>query len=166
MVDVMSVLQMIPHLTALELALRGWFIPALGACSGLCATCACATGNCLSAGGAAAGTAPAAAAGAGGAAGDDGKSDPRKVFPLPGGGWFGTDGRVHYGGEASASVSLNTPIGSTPIASGKVSAGFDAGAAPGSDPHGNIVDLNWNASASGNVGPLHGSVSSSGNVGV
>jgi hypothetical protein len=167
MLGVALFVHVIHHLNAVVQELGGWFIPAFGACSGLCATCACATGHCLSAGGAAAGAAP-AAAGAGGAASDDGggKSKPRKVLPLPLGGWLGSDGRVHYGADASAGVSVSTPDGTIPIASGKVSAGADFGAAPGSDPHGNIVDLNWNVDMSGNVGPLQGSYSKSGNVGV
>lgn len=87
-------------------------------------------------------------AGSGAAAG--GGSGPRKVLPLPGGGWLGTDGRVHYGGSG----------GVGPV---NVSVSADGGAAPGSDPRGPIVDINWKVS--GKVGPISAG-STSGNVSV
>ena len=142
-------------------AVAGAVVPLAGFCAGFCATCACHSGTCMGAGGFAAGGAGAAGA-AGGAAGGDGSDKPRKVFPLPGGGWFGSDGRVHYGAEGSVTVSA----GGVEVGSAKGSASADFGAAPGSDPHGDIVNLNWNVSGSVDAGPLHGSAGASGSVGV
>ncbi|HEU5440264.1 MAG TPA: hypothetical protein VFU88_13320 [Ktedonobacterales bacterium] len=153
-----------PALVAALARLFGdWVYPAIGSCSVFCATYACQAGTCLGAGGSAAGSGAAGAGAGGSGAGDKGGGDsPRKLFPLPGGGWFGTDGRVHYGADADVKVSYD----GVPIASGKVNVDVDAGAAPGSDPRGDIVDLNWKASASGQAGPLQGSYSTGGHVGV
>jgi hypothetical protein len=83
----------------------------------------------------------AGSAGAGAAAGGTGghKSKPRKVLPLPGGGWLGTDGRIHYGKD----------VGVGPV---KTHVSVDTGAAPGSDPRGPIVDANYDVDVK--VGPV------------
>lgn len=57
---------------------------------------------------------------------------------MPGGGYLGTDGRIHYGKDVG--------IGPT-----DVNVDVDAGAAPGSDPRGAIVDANYDVNVK--VGP-------------
>jgi len=103
----------------------------------LCAVCAWLTGHGLGWFGLGAGAAGAAA----GAAGGGQAPKPRKVLPLPGGGWLGTDGRMHW--------SKDIPVGIGPV-SGKYS--VDVGAAPGSDPRGPLVDANYKVDVK--VGPV------------
>jgi hypothetical protein len=77
--------------------------------------------------------------GAGAGAAAAGGSKPKRVLPLPGGGWLGTDGRVHYDEDAG-------------VGPFEVSGSVDAGAAPGSDPRGPIVDANYDVDVK--VGPV------------
>jgi hypothetical protein len=100
-----------------------------------CAICAWLAGHGLGWWGLGAGAATAAS----GTMGGDKPHKPRKVLPFPGGGWLGTDGRIHYGKD----------VGVGPF---DVKANVDTGAAPGSDPRGPIVDANYDVKVK--VGPV------------
>ena len=104
---------------------------------GFCAICAWLANHGLGWLGMGAGSAGAGAAGSGAAGGP--ASKPRKVLPMPGGGWLGTDGRIHYG----------TDVGVGPF---NVHVSTDTGAAPGSDPRGPLVDGNYDVKVK--VGPV------------
>jgi hypothetical protein len=113
-----------------------WLRGAGATALGFCAICAWLANHGVGWFGMGAGSAGAGAAGSG--AGGGPSSKPRKVLPLPGGGWLGTDGRIHYGKD----------VGIGPF---DVHVSTDAGAAPGSDPRGPLVDDNYDVKVK--VGP-------------